>query len=1698
MKEGMFMKYAKRICSIFLSLALALGLLPVPNYMGIASAQASEYPISGTCGVNGDNIKWELQITETDQGYVGYKLVITGSGDMENFDDYGENCAPWYAYRMQINSVEIGDNITSIGDYAFNSLKEATEVSIGNSVKTIGTGACRTMGKLHEIIIPDSVEKIEALAFVDTRLKSITFGAGLKEIGPKAFFWQKDLHSVTFNEGLKIIGSDAFSSSGLIEIKLPDTLEEIGDYAFSEMGILKSLNIPANVNKIGKGIVYGDEELEKITIASENEKYSVIDSGLYEMKEGKPYSLIAFPLALTDAVIAEGTEVIAEKTFYRDARFPGLLPLKSVYIPNTVKKISYSAFCDTSLTELTIPDSVTEMGISSISFNSKLMSISIGKGVKDIEVTSKDENDDTWDGVAIYENHKLEYITVDDENPNILAEENVVYNKKKTELYLYAPMKPDKEYHVEDAVERISTYAFLGAENIERIFMPQALKRLGKKDDYYYGPYASLKNYICSESADVYFKGNAPVGHVAGSGIVYRLKDSTGWQSDSWKNYTGKFAYWDPNDMETGEGVIDNISWKYTGMNRSLSLTGSGSLPDFSEDNPVPWQKYMGKIQTVEINGVYGIGANSFKGADKLLRVRVDCDLKEFGDYAFADCINLKGLDIYKAENIGTEAFRNNKNIEEVILQGVKTIGSGAFKGCSALKFASLGGRIKTIGSGAFKGCSALNFASLGGRIKTLENEVFAGDSALSYFIIPESVTEIRDGVFKGCQSLRTINIPKNVAQIGAEVFSGADKLEKVYFYGGIPANINNDAFKGCGSSDAGITLYYRTGHTDWEALGGAWNNIPVEGLSRFFNEQRDGYSFPDSRRSFGYSENYRIPCYRYIDLLNSTIMGNYYYVITNKGRWNSSAYGMAATALEFYENDSFNVADYDADAKTLYDLKAPQDSQSRLTKLIEGYQISRYMPKFSGYDGAISRNLGGYRGLIKKVEEFERSGGLREDSEAEPIMILCGSQVLVPLSVQQNENGDFEMQVYDCRYPSELQTATISSDFRTFNYFYKQSAVSYVGYSGVAQRMTGIRHYGVDTKKDTSIYLSVDKEKGKVVNKDGKGIDEIEGAYEQFFIDDVTDMSSFVVPAGEYTFKAADGTEEDVTTKNVTEEGSIKFYMATCDTYMELTSNDEKAVCEVKTSEDNRDKFEISLTSNIADGETSQIVVMNEEGMRRDIETDISGKLNIVVDNGQTITVNVPDNSTGSISVDGNELAVEEGKAVSSFVAGADENPLKVDNFNAEFSCDSTNYLTGDLNASIIFNSNENINADVGVQFEDEDGNVLSSWEGKEELHGGMNGFSLNLGEQKMLLDGSGEKNLKCVVTVKDEKGNAAITESPFSSLALSGQQGSGGTDNPELEVPIGKPTEKPTVPPLVTPSAEPANKPSFVPYPAGGSVQIPQATSTPVPLVTNKPTEAPATTTNPFIKPTGTPAVTTSPTASPAVPEKTEAPGQKNPEVSDNTDSGKDESDAKAKLSKGSKITDKKTKAVYKILNKGKNKTVEYVRSTKKNKSAVVISDTVKLKGKKYKIVSIANSAFENNKNLQKVKIGKNVKVIGKNAFKGCKKLKNVKVGKKVSVIGANAFSKCKSLSIITIPAKATKIGGRAFYKCSNLRYILVKTNKLTTGSVGKDAFSEGYSNPRVKTDKSMWKQYRNIFVSRGLSNKALFVINPVKLII
>ncbi|MCI8860319.1 MAG: leucine-rich repeat protein [Lachnospiraceae bacterium] len=1364
------MRKLRKTISFLLVLALVWGLVPT-SYAEPEEVLAVETPTGPTSETCGADITWELTIDDEAEWDLAqgqpYKLTLTGSGEMTNYT--AQNKAPWYEYCAMITSVSIEEGITSIGNFSFFNCVSLKSLTLPNSVAVIGSEAFNGCKLLETVVC----------------------GTGLKTIGTKAFSGNSKLNSIQLNEGLETIGKSAFYyCRNLASVSFPNSLVAVKDKAF-ELSGLTSIAIPENVSELGVNIVYLSDKLQSISVAENNTSFRAWDNVLYQLSEdGTPYQTLAYAYASGSGTvqIAEQTEKIGHSTFYKAAKVTSVILADTIkeigedsfyqtnieYIdfPESLEKIGNTAFVGCkNLKEIHIPDQVQSIGTYAFWLCEGIKTITVGKGLQSLN------------GYIIMDCIALDTITISKENPYLDVIDNVVYNKDHTTLYLYAPAKTEETYYVLDTVRSIGDYSIRSAQFLTELYMPESLNYFSKKSCMYTNP--KLKS--------IYFPGNAPTFDTSSNievenVLIYRDPSTTGWDAEGWGQFN--FADWDPSNVEQNQGTFGDVSWNYEADKGRIIFTGSGEIPDFTQGSPAPWNAYISDIQTIEAEHVTKIGNYAFQNAVKLLRLKTGEQLQKIGDYAFADCSKLIYLDIAAVEEIGVSAFCNNSSIKE----------------CLDLE------KVSSIGAGAFAGCSTLTDITLGAHLTALEENVFAGCFALSGFMIPEHVSAIGSNALKDCTSLRTINIPASVQNIGAQSFAGNTQLQKVYFYGGVPGNWAADSFINCNNS---LILYYRTSQEGWSQLGDSWNNVPIQGQDQFYTEREDHYSFGNVASSFGYSPDYCIPRQRYVDVLDSIINGTYYYAINED--WRGNCFGMVSSTLEFYENsDKFRVSDFDASAENLNDLTAPKDQNAALTKLIEAYQISQYKSVGVSFYDMISKGTNNYRSLIKRVEEFERSGGLSVDSQAEPIVMLlfskCSGHAVIPVSVDQADNGDFKIKIYDPNYPSALQTLTIYKDFSGISYkFYVYAA--YMDYSAMSAAMSGVQLH--ESVEDNSVYISIDKEDGIVRNTEGKGIDEIEGAYEQKSFqgqeeDVFSGIRSFVLPKGDYKVAvepSEDSENTDVSkdineTKNSTEEQGVTFYMATGNSYAKVNSSDEKAILDVKESASEAGALTIELQSESTEQEKASITLVNTDGMERTVDVTGSSATVTVAEN-ESIAIQVP--TSEAVSIDGKEVEVKDGQVESSFEAAPGENPLKAGDLDTNVSCDAQNKLSGKISATVVSNASAAQETEITAEYLDSKGKVVASYTEKKQLKPGLNTVELSFDSLAADFgESTGEVMLSCRFTVTDQAGHSAAAIAEDIKVSLIDKPGVEDPDKPGTEEP-----DKPGVEDPDKPGTEEPDKP-------------------------------------------------------------------------------------------------------------------------------------------------------------------------------------------------------------------------------------------------------------------------------------------------
>ena len=326
----------------------------------------------GKCG---DKVYWTL--------YSYGKLYISGEGDIEDYNvPYNYN-SPWYSYRLNINTVNISNGITRIGDYAFNGLG-ITSITIPDSVTSIGVDAFYYLKtySLERSIYINSFKKWCEIDFENYYsnpmsggselylnnflIKEIKIPNNITNINDYTFCGCRSLTSVTIPDSVTSIGEGAFRDcTNLTSIAIPDSVTRIGEFTFSGCESLKSITIPDSVTSIGREAFSGCESLTSITIP--DCVTSIGNGAFYGCK------------SLTSITIPDSVTSIGEGAF-RNCK-----SLTSITIPDSVASIGDYTFAScTSLTSITIPDSVTSIGENAFYYCYSLKSITIPDSVTSI------------------------------------------------------------------------------------------------------------------------------------------------------------------------------------------------------------------------------------------------------------------------------------------------------------------------------------------------------------------------------------------------------------------------------------------------------------------------------------------------------------------------------------------------------------------------------------------------------------------------------------------------------------------------------------------------------------------------------------------------------------------------------------------------------------------------------------------------------------------------------------------------------------------------------------------------------------------------------------------------------------------------------------------------------------------------------------------------------------------------------------------------------------------------------------------------------------------------------------------------------------------------------------------------------------------------------------------------------------------
>ncbi|MCM1484363.1 MAG: leucine-rich repeat domain-containing protein [Muribaculaceae bacterium] len=675
---------------------------------------------------------------------------------------------PKYTGVVSIPETFVDEGITytvvGIGKAAFQS-SDVIEVNLPSTVTSIGESAFFDSKKLTKVNIHDGITSIGKYAFSDCPLTEIHIPSGLTEI-PEGAFQSTNITTLTIPENITTIGTCAFTFCYKLEyLEIPATVKTMEEGAFMACDALKSVKslnrYPITIDENvfdeaydatlivpwGSDVLYAQAEgwknFTKVetfnTEVSEGDKvtiggatYVVTNAGdapevkvSYAPVEGKPTAAL---IREANTAMYKGDIVVPASIKFQDKEYKvtalgdscffGAGEITSVVLPEGITAIPDHAFNmytsgKSKLTSVTIPSTVTSIGKYAFQYCDALPAITLPDALTTL-------------GANVFSQCK--------------ALESIVVPAGVTELpqYAFNYCQGIKSITLKGAVSKIGYYAFYMCQKLESMEFYEGLTSL---------PGSVLSS--CSSLTSVKL----------------------------------------PSTLTN----IDGSAFKGCSALESIDLPAS----------------------------VTSIGSSTFEGCSKLAAITLPTGIKTIGMSAFKGCSSIKAITIpASVTKYDTQWFYGCTALEEVTLEPAMTaIQASFFRDCRSLTKITFGPAtsaaaeadddtadevvlpegLKSIGSYAFSGCTALNLSPrMPSTLTTISSYAFDGMKQLSAIELPEGFTTFGQYQFRNT-SIKEVVIPSTVKSLTTGyLFYGMPSDTKVY--------VTNPAAVSCGTYTFRIT----------------------------------------------------------------------------------------------------------------------------------------------------------------------------------------------------------------------------------------------------------------------------------------------------------------------------------------------------------------------------------------------------------------------------------------------------------------------------------------------------------------------------------------------------------------------------------------------------------------------------------------------------------------------------------------------------------------------------------------------------------------------------------------------------------------------------------------------------------------------------------------------------------------------------
>ena len=532
-----------------------------------------------------------------------------------------------YAFSgcTSLSSVFIGSGVKELDKRGFSGCDSLAEITVDekNANYSSFDGVLFNKDKTNIVIypngkkgaysLPNKITKISSYAFCNcSGLTSVTIPNSVTSIGGSAFSGCTGLTNITIPNSVTSIEDYAFDDcTGLTNISIPNSVTSIEGSAFSGCTGLTSITIPERVTSLDGSTFNGCTNLKRIEVSPNNENYSSYNGVLLD-KDG--YNLIRCPEGKSgNFVVPDSVGCIESYAFYNCTN------LTNIHISENVNEIEGYAFenCK-SLQKFVLTDNVYTIG-----YYGGWYEESMFKGcenLKEIEVGSGNDNYSSVDGVlydkevekliycpakksgeyivpksiksvtdyAFEDCNSLESIVLPESMPEFSlygleccpslksikvtgnnayysAEDGVLFNKDKTEIYVF-PCNKEGNYTIPNSVTEISSNQFSQCTGLTGITIPNTVTEIGYSA--FNGNLKSIKvsegnKYFCSYDGVLFNKDKTEILFCVGNKKEFVIPNGV-------KSISGAF-----NDCSnlTSVTIPNSVTSIYNGFNNCPNLT---------------------------------------------------------------------------------------------------------------------------------------------------------------------------------------------------------------------------------------------------------------------------------------------------------------------------------------------------------------------------------------------------------------------------------------------------------------------------------------------------------------------------------------------------------------------------------------------------------------------------------------------------------------------------------------------------------------------------------------------------------------------------------------------------------------------------------------------------------------------------------------------------------------------------------------------------------------------------------------------------------------------------------------------------------------------------------------------------------------------------------------------------------------------